>query len=226
MSKKGQNDADAWYLDGKSLFVMPKNDEFKKSFSANNVHVLMQPIADLEAAPTLMKDILKHRISDLLLTLHRCGLNEPTKTLDQLEETFQLQSEELKRWAWPETSNKVDFSKGDDKNRAPYTPSIIKGNNKENTVVNIIWNSFLTNLGFSADTPTSTNFNKTRRLEVFYFEKTKSSSSLTPHFKPIDTTKGGLSRATWRNILLGEESSMIDWKNVIENERAKKNAKK
>ena len=224
MSKKGQNDADAWHLDGKSLFVMPKNDEFKKSFLANNVHVLMRPIADLEAAPKLMKDILKHRISDLLLTLHRCGLNEPTKTLDQLEETFNLQSAELERWAWPETSNKDNFSKGDDKNRASYTPSITTGNNKENTVVDIIWNSFLTNLG-SPDTATSTNLNTKSRLEVFHFEKTKS-SSLTPHFKPIDTTKGGLFRATWRNILLGEESSMIDWKNVIENERAKKNAKK
>ena len=141
--KKGhQSEDDDWHLcdPSKALFVMPKNDEFKNAMSsiATTPFVFMQPVADLEAAPKLMKDILKHRISDLLAN-KGCILNETTKTLDQLEETFHLQSAELQRWAWPETSNKENFSKGDDKNRAAYCPS-----KKDNAMV--LWNSFKVNL--------------------------------------------------------------------------------
>jgi hypothetical protein len=143
-SKKGPrpSEDDDWHLHepSKALFVMPKNDAFNNAMSnvATTPFVFMQPVADLEAAPELMKDILKHRISHLLAN-KGCVFSETTKTLDQLEETFHLQSAELKRWTWPETSNKENFSKGDDKNRAAYCPS-------KNDNAMVLWNSFKVNL--------------------------------------------------------------------------------
>ena len=206
---------------------MPNNQEFKASFSRlyTSPVVLMQPVDDLKAGHNLVRSILEHRISTILLARGFCP-QERTSSREELENRFNNQTAELKRWAWPKTSDTAHSSKrGDDKNQTAYSPS--PSSKEDSTVASRCWNSFVSNLDTSAP-----NVGE-KRLELFRRSSATKKvdlpqSTIVPRIERVDTealslTEARLPQMTWRNLLLGEEQEGgPSWKKAIEYERAKK----
>ena len=219
-SKKASNNDDAWNLDGKSLFVMPNNPEFKKAVSGLETppFVLMQPANDFKPGHDLIKGILEHRISAILLSLRVSSSLLPVDKLtverDRLEHMFKNQSREMKRWEWPETSDKTHSSKmGDDKNRTAYSPSpsitITSEGGQQNLAVDI-WTSFKVNL----KNPAPTLSEESLLFRSSYFSKKVSSESTPlPRIQRVDTKVRPF-------YPFGKDGP--SWEKAIANERAKK----
>ena len=141
---------------------MPNNQEFKKAVSGLETppFVLMQPANDFKPGRDLIKGILEHRISAILLSLRVSSsllllpVDKLTDERDRLERMFKDQSREMKRWEWPDTSDKTHSSKmGDDKNRTAYKPSpsiTITSEGKQQNLAVDIWTSFKANLNNTA----------------------------------------------------------------------------
>eukprot|EP00579_Thalassiosira_antarctica_P013682 CAMPEP_0201940868 /NCGR_PEP_ID=MMETSP0903-20130614/45991_1 /ASSEMBLY_ACC=CAM_ASM_000552 /TAXON_ID=420261 /ORGANISM="Thalassiosira antarctica, Strain CCMP982" /LENGTH=345 /DNA_ID=CAMNT_0048482781 /DNA_START=30 /DNA_END=1067 /DNA_ORIENTATION=- len=231
-AKKISKKDNPWHLNDKSgsLFCMPNNEEFEKSFPITTPpYVFMQPVDDIQAGHghDLVKVMLEHRVATILLTRGFCFHKLPNQ-FDQLGKDFARMKNDLKRWAWPKTSDMNHLSKTTEvRNQAEYSPSIPDG--QEDTVSSI-WKSFGTNLDAREGSFTAPK----KRLDVFHsiMEKTESSFEAIPPriellfsktSKPRKTFSH--SEATWRELLLGEGENM-PWKKVIESHVAnsKRNA--
>ena len=223
-SKKASNKDDAWHLDDKSgeLFVMPNNPEFKKAFSGLETppFVLMQPANDFKPGHDLIKGILEHRISAILLSLRVSSSSsllpvyKLTVERDRLESMFKNQSREMKRWEWPETSDKTHSSKlGDDKNRTAYSPSpsiSITSEGKQQNLAVDLWTSFKVNL----KNPAAALTEESLLFRSSYFSKKVCSESTTlPRIQRVDTKACSF-------YPFGKDGP--SWEKAIANERAKK----
>ena len=199
---------------------MPNNPEFKKAVSGLGTppFVLMQPANDFKPGHDLIKGILEHRISAILLSLRGSSSLLPVDKLtverDRLEHMFKNQSREMKRWEWPETSDKTHSSKmGDDKNRTAYKPSpsitITSEGGQQNLAVDI-WTSFKVNL----KNPAPTLSEESLLFRSSYFSKKVSSESTPlPRIQRVDTKVRPF-------YPFGKDGP--SWEKAIANERAKK----
>ena len=159
--KSSQKDQeDEWNMNGKSLFVVPNNEEFKLSLSAiaTSPYVCMQTVEDLET-DTLIKGILNHRIATILFNQYGLQLDSTTpeaedilegypgkleRMYNALEGEFNLLSNEWKSRMWS--------SSADTKNRMIYSPSPLPLNDVEGGLdTGHIWNSFVANLSSTDD---------------------------------------------------------------------------
>ena len=203
---------------------MPNNQEFKASFSKSPPFVLMQPVDDLKAGHDLVRSIIEHRISTILLARGFCP-HERTSSREELENRFNNQTAELKRWAWPKTSDTAHSSKmGDDMNQSAYSPS--PSSKEDATVASRCWSSFVSNLDTSAPGVDE------KRLELFRRSSATKKvdlppSTIVPRIDRVNIDALSLTEAlpqmTWRNLLLGEEQEGgPSWKKAIEYERVKK----
>ena len=222
-SKKASNKDDAWNLDGKSLFVMPNNPEFKKAVSGLGTppFVLMQPANDFKSGRDLIKGILEHRISAILLSLRVSSSSllpvyKLTVERDRLESMFKNQSREMKRWEWPETSDKTHSSKlGDDKNRTAYKPSpsiTITSEGKQQNLAVDLWTSFKVNLKNPARDLTEESL-LYRSSSSHFSKKVCSESTPLPRIQRVDTKACSF-------YPFGKDGP--SWEKAIANERAKK----
>ena len=199
---------------------MPNNPEFKKAFSGLDTppFVLMQPANDLKAGHELIKGILEHRISAILLSLRVTSsllpVYELTVKRDKLERMFENQSREMKRWEWPETSDKTHSSKmGDDKNRTAYSPSpsiTITSEYKQQNLALDIWTSFKANLNNPARALSEESL---LFLSSYFSKKVCSESTPLPRIERVDTKACSV-------YPFGKD--WHSWEKAIANERAKK----
>ena len=200
---------------------MPNNPEFKKAFSGLETppFVLMQPANDVKPGHDLIKGILEHRISAILLSLRVSSSLLPVYKLtverDRLESMFKNQSREMKRWEWPETSDKTHSSKmGDDKNRTAYKPSpsitITSEGGQQNLAVDV-WASFKVNLKNPARDLTEESL--LYRSSHFSKKVDCAESTPLPRIERVDTK----SRPFYP---FGKDGP--SWEKAIANERAKK----
>ena len=200
---------------------MPNNPEFKKAVSGLGTppFVLMQPANDFKPGHNLIKGILEHRISAILLSLRVSSSSllpvyKLTIERDRLESMFKNQSREMKRWEWPETSDKTHSSKmGDDKNRTAYSPSpsitITSEGGQQNLAVDL-WTSFKVNLKnpAAALTEESLLFRSSH-----FLKKVDCTESTLPRIQRVDTKACSF-------YPFGKDGP--SWEKAIANERAKK----
>jgi len=146
-------------MSGKSLFVVPNNEEFKNSLSAiaTSPYVCMQTVEDLET-DTLIKGILNHRIATILFNQYGLQIDCITaeaedilegypgkleRMYNALEGEFNLLSNEWKSRMWS--------SSADTKTRMIYSPSPSLNTVEGGLDTAHIWNSFVANLSSTDD---------------------------------------------------------------------------
>lgn len=219
MSKK----EDPWRLDDTSgsLFCMPNNGEFEAVFPTSTPpFVFMQPVDDLKPGHDLVQSILEHRVTSILISRGFCFHDHPCQ-LEKLKHDFASMKADLKRWAWPKTTNVDHFSKTkEEQNQTAYSPSVAWA--KDAGTTSAIWKSFVTSLTCN----TANDASSKNRLPVFrsIMDKDEDISVCSlPRIecaRPIEAIPShtqhpeSLSESTWREILLGQGYGA--WERTIE----------
>ena len=221
--KSSQKDQeDEWDMNGKSLFVVPNNEEFKNSLSAiaTSPYVCMQTVEDLET-DTLIKGILNHRIATILFNQYGMQLDCITsaagdilegypgkleRMYNALEGEFNLLSNEWKSRMWSASA--------DTKNRMIYSPSPPLNTVEGGLNTAHIWNSFVANLSTEDSTIVP---KKSKRLHSVTTSPDDDDFVWTilpnavPSIERVDTKLVGL---------------LKKWEGVVESERISRAAKK
>ena len=193
---------------------MPNNKEFETCSPAPSPYVFMQPIDDSKAGHDLIKFILEHRVTAILLSRGFCFQGN-SKHLRELQKEFCRLKADLKLWAWPKTSRLDHFSKTkEDQNKTVYTPPSAE----ENTPAPAIWNSFVVNLSCLEGSTVPAALKK--RLPIFHSFEDKAgvfggdlprlqgavarSENKMVHLAHSNS----MSETVWRELLLGEGGHM------------------
>lgn len=187
---------DLWQLDDKSgaIFCVPKNDEFKSSFSSmpTKPYIFMQPPEGMPEGSRIIGAILEHRVAVL----------KGSKAKDLPIEEFHKLWTHRGIWIWPRTSD-MGHLDSTNPNQALYTLST----EDEGKTVGALWKSIVAYLGTPEDSMSTNNM---RRLPVFKAMKGESAETEIPRLKRVspvsihDFASLSIEEATWRELILGE----------------------